>query len=230
MRLLCLPHAGGGASSFRTWRALAPAGLEVCPVRYAGREGLEEAAPFTRIEPLVAALAAAAEPLLGQPFALLGHSMGALVAFELARFLRRRRWPAPAHLFVAAHPAPHTLGPPVHQLPPDELILAHLRWLRQGSEAVSDELLTLLLPRLRADYAVCAAYQPRDEAALGCAITAFGGEADPFVTREALAAWAQETQRAFSLHMLAGDHFFLHREAAAILSTVASALANQTRT
>jgi medium-chain acyl-[acyl-carrier-protein] hydrolase len=156
--------------------------------------------------------------------------MGALVAFELARFLRRRGRPAPAHLFVASHPAPQLCGPPVTERPSDDELLAHLRGMQahDGEAAASDELLTLLLPRLRADYLVCAGYGPRNEAPLGCPITAFGGDRDPYVAPEVLQAWSGQTQRAFALHLMPGGHFFLHREAAAVLTRIAASLSNLT--
>jgi medium-chain acyl-[acyl-carrier-protein] hydrolase len=120
LRLFCFPYAGSGATVFRRWPASLPAGVEVCGVRLPGREGRLREPAFDRLAPLVEALAAALPPALDRPFAFFGHSMGALVAFELAHRLRRDGRPGPRHLFVSGRTAPqchldtcrHTLPEP----------------------------------------------------------------------------------------------------------------------
>ena len=107
LRIFCFPYAGGGASIFRGWTALLPADLEVCPVQLPGREGRLREAPFTHMEPMVNALVDALQPYFDLPFVLFGHSMGAAIAFELTRELRRRGRPQPLHLFAAGRRAPH---------------------------------------------------------------------------------------------------------------------------
>src|ERR687890_549510 len=107
LRLFCFPYAGGGALAFRGWAAALPAWVEVCPVRLPGREGRIREAALTRVSALAEASAAALLPHLGVPFSLYGHSMGAFVAFELARRLRRRHGLVPVRLFVSGCRAPH---------------------------------------------------------------------------------------------------------------------------
>src|SRR5438552_7109196 len=106
VRLFCFPYAGGGASAFRCWPDALPASIEVCPVQLPGRETRFREPPYTRLAPLAEALGHALRPFLDRPFAFFGHSMGALVAFELTRWLRRAGGPQPAHLFVSACAAP----------------------------------------------------------------------------------------------------------------------------
>jgi surfactin synthase thioesterase subunit len=88
--LFCLPYAGGGASTYNTWNELLPRHAEVCAIELPGRESKSREAPFTAMAPLVDQLTDLIQPLLNIPFALFGHSMGALISFELARELRRR--------------------------------------------------------------------------------------------------------------------------------------------
>jgi len=213
LRLFCFPYAGGGALSFRGWGTQLPPAVEVCPIELPGRGMRLKEAPFTRLVPLVEAVVEALLPYLDKPFAFFGHSMGALISFEVARRLRRDQALNPVHLFVSGRRAPQwpDPDPPIHALPEAEF-LGELRRLNGTPEAVlaSRELMQLLLPVLRADFAVLETYRYEPASPLECPIAAFGGLQDPEVACETLEAWRQQTRSDFSLQMLPGDHFFLH--------------------
>jgi len=153
--------------------------------------------------------------------------MGALISFELARQLRRQYAPDPIALFVSAYRAPQlpAPSPPIHSLPQDEFVEA-LRRLNGTPEAVLQdaELMQLLLPTLRADFAICETYTYTPEVPLECPILAFGGLQDREVSRDDLAAWCHQTHRAFKLRMVPGDHFFLHSARASLVYAVATAI------
>ncbi len=211
-RLFCFPHAGGGATAFREWQGLALAGVEVCGVQPPGRENRFHEPPLTAMPALVEQANAALRPWLDVPFAFFGHSLGALLAFETARRLRRERGPLPAWLFVAGCEAParfRAADPPLHTLPRDRF-LDELRRLKGTPEAVlrNAELLDALLPLLRADFAVLETYRYTAEPPLACPLTAFGGLEDEQVSPDSLAAWEAEATAGFDLHLLPGDHFF----------------------
>ena len=213
VRLFCFPYAGGGASIFRTWANDVPTGVEVCPVQLPGRESRLIEQPFTRLSSLVQALAQAISPYLDVPFAFFGHSMGALISFELARELRRQNRPGPFHLFVSGHRAPE-LPPrrrPIHQLA-DAAFKAELDGLLGTPKEVlqNAELMDLFLPLLRADFAVCETYHYSPETPLNCSISAFGGLQDKEVSYQDLEKWQDQTYRSFTLRKLPGNHFFVH--------------------
>jgi surfactin synthase thioesterase subunit/phosphopantetheinyl transferase len=208
---LCLPHAGGAASLYRRWPDGLPAGVEVCAVQLPGRETRFSELAYWRWQPLVAALAEALRGAIDRPYALFGHSLGALLAFELVRQFRRQGVPQPAHLFVAANPAPHQrpAEPPLHTLPDSQFVVELGK--RNGTpEAVLDnvELMQLFLPLLRADFAVSETYAFQGDQPLDCPISAFGGLHDGQVTAEEVEAWRELTTGGFERHMFPGDHFF----------------------
>lgn len=223
LRLFCFHYAGGNANIFRSWYKNLPQQIEVLPVELPGhgtrlREGL-----FNDLPSLVEEIGKAIVTSLDKPFAFFGHSMGALISFELARFLRRHRLRLPEHLFVSAHIAPHLQGKhePIHNLPDDEFI-RELRSLNGTSDEVlrNRELMALLQPVLRADFKVCETYQFRKQPPLNIPITAFGGMEDNDVTETELKAWQEHTTSDFKLQMLPGDHFFIHSQQAEILKIV----------
>ncbi len=212
MRLFCFPYAGGGASVFRDWTAALSDSVQVCPVQLPGRETRFGEPPFTRLPNLIAALAESLNHYVDQPFALFGHSLGALVAFELARNLCRQGRRAPVHLFVSGCRAPHLAHTDrwAHTLP-DGAFRDELRRLN-GTPAElldNDELMDLLLPTLRADFALFETYDYRSGSPLRCPITALGGRDDEGITREDLDAWHTHTRARFQRRVLPGDHFFL---------------------
>jgi len=216
LRLFCFPYAGPGASIFRTWSDGLPADVEVCPVQFPGRETRLMEAPFTQLSPLVQALAQALVPLLDKPFAFFGHSLGALVGFELARQLRKQPGqPAvqPVRLFVSGDRAPQIpqRNRPIHALPEREF-LVELRRLNgiPGKVLENAELMQIMLPALRADFAVYETYVYSTEPPLNCPISIFGGLQDRRVSRGDLEAWRDQTSVSFSLRMFPGDHFFLN--------------------
>jgi medium-chain acyl-[acyl-carrier-protein] hydrolase len=227
LRLFCFHYAGGGTLSFRGWSNHLPPTIEVCCIQLPGREQRLADPPFTRLEPLLQALVPAILPTLNQPFAFFGHSMGALIAFELARSLHHTHNNVPQHLFASGYRAPQLPNPdpPIHTLP-DAAFINELRRLNGTPEAVlaNRELMELLLPTLRADFALIETYTHRDEPALTCPITVFGGLSDPEVSQEELVAWQQHTQVAFSLQMFPGDHFFLHSAQSQMLRSMESSL------
>jgi medium-chain acyl-[acyl-carrier-protein] hydrolase len=225
LRLFCFPYAGGGASLFRTWADDLPAQVEVCPIQLPGRESRFREARYSRLMPLVHALGDVIQPYLTVPFAFFGHSLGALISFELTRYLRRQGAPLPVCLFASAHRAPHLPDPkpPIYNLP-DPRFLGELRLLNgmPGEVLENAELMELMLPLLRADFAVAETYAYTEDAPLSCPISAFGGLADDEVSQEEAAAWHTQTLGAFTLRMLPGDHFFLVKERATLLQAIAA--------
>lgn len=214
VRLFCFPYSGAAASIYYPWAEMLPPNIEVCPVQLPGHGTRLREPLATRLAPQVEAVAASLTPALDRPFAFFGHSMGALISFELARYLRRLGRPGPVHLFVSGHGAPHLpdRNPPLHGLPEPEFV-AKLRELNGTPEEVlrHEELLQLLIPVLRADFAVCETYVYQAEPPLPCPISAYGGLADGYVNREELAAWQEQTASRFSLRMFPGDHFYLNQ-------------------
>ncbi len=229
LRLFCFPYSGAGASIFYTWLDTLPATIEVCPIQLPGRGTRLAESPFTRLAPLVQDAAQALLPYLDKPFAFFGHSLGALVSFELARHLRRQHGLSSVHLFVSGHNAPQIpdRDPPVHTLPEPEFV-EKLRCLNGMSKGVlgNTELMQLLLPILRADFAVCETYIYEADEPLDCPISAFGGLRDEYVSRDQLEAWHEQTRASFSLRMFPGDHFYLNTDRSLLLRTLAQELAN----
>jgi medium-chain acyl-[acyl-carrier-protein] hydrolase len=223
LRLFCFPYAGGAASIFRTWSETLPSEIEVCPVQLPGRENRLMEPAFSHIQPLIATLAQALLPLLDTPYAFFGHSMGALISFELARYLYREDHEGPLHLFASGHRAPHLPDPdpPTSHLP-EAAFIEELRKLEGTPEEVlqNSELLQLLLPLLRADFRLCETYQYIADKPLPCPITAFGGLQDSEAPRETVLAWKIHTDNTFKARFFMGGHFFIRTEQSALLQAV----------
>jgi len=219
-RLFCFPYAGGGAGAFAGWRQRLPG---VCPVRLPGRESRSAEATFDRMQPLVEALAAAIQPYLDRPFAFFGHSMGAVVAFETARELRRLGRPQPGLLIASAARAPQfRRGHIPSPAPTEEQSLEELRHLDGlPAEVLADRaLLSAILPALTADAALYGNYVYAEGAPLACPIRAYGGDSDPHIRREHLEAWAEQTTASFAMRLFPGGHFFLHASREALLAAL----------
>jgi surfactin synthase thioesterase subunit len=185
----------------------------VCPVQLPGREGRLSELALKRMGDLVPAAARALLPYLGQPFAFFGHSMGALVAFELARHVRAEHGLLPQHLFVSGHGAPHARerATAMHALS-DREFTEKLREMQGTPEEVlqHEELRQLIMPVLRADFELCETYRYEPGQPLACPISALGGLQDPYVAREALEQWRRHTLARFEARTFPGDHFFLN--------------------
>jgi medium-chain acyl-[acyl-carrier-protein] hydrolase len=222
--LICFPYAGVGTAAFRGWpEALSPS-IEVCLARLPGRDGRFHEAPFVRMSALVEAMASAVAGALDKPTALFGHSMGAWIAFELARELRRRHGFTPHRLFVSARSAPQIeqSGLRIGELPNAEFVAeVQRRYSGIPKEVLAnDDLLQILLPTLRADVMMLERYRYVDEAPLACPVSAFGGCEDREVTPADLRSWQAQGTGPFTLRMFPGDHFFLNGARARLLSAI----------
>ncbi|MFF4159226.1 thioesterase II family protein [Streptomyces sp. NPDC001678] len=226
-RLFCLPYAGGSAAVYHKWRGAAPGRFQVCALELPGRGRRLTETPISRLRPMVKALADAIEGALDRPFALFGHSMGALLAFELTRTLRERGLPLPAHLFVSGAAAPGTprRRPVVHSATDAEL-RQELRFLNGTPRELleNEELMALMLPTLRADFSVLETYEYRAQPPLPVPLTVFGGTADPSVPPTALHGWREHTTGSPRLQLFPGDHFFLHSAAPDVLAAIRDTL------
>ncbi|MCC7367467.1 MAG: thioesterase [Chloroflexi bacterium] len=228
VRLFCLPYGGGGAMIYREWPlTLAPA-VEVWHVQLPGREARYREPPCTDMAALIFPLIEAMRPHLDRPFALFGHSMGALVAFELTRQLRRDGLPQPVHLFPSARRAPHLPDwrTPLHTLPDSELV-THLNQRYNGVPPAilqSTDLLRMFIPTIRADLTLTEVYEYVPEEPFTCPISAFGGLGDGAVARDDVVGWGDHTSESFTLRMVPGDHFFLQAHRPRLLSAIAADL------
>lgn len=219
LRLFGFSHAGGGPSLYRGWPERLPPEIELLAIQLPGRESRFREPAFTRMEALIQELSNAIMPWLDHPFAFFGHSMGSDVAFELARELRRRSAPLPMHLFVSARRAPHLpSAAPIHDLP-HEAFVAELERLGGTPPEVlaSAELLEIVLPILRADFAVLETHIHQEEPPLDCPITAFHGTDDPRGTDELMRPWQVHTRSTFRIHACSGGHFYLKDATARVI-------------
>jgi medium-chain acyl-[acyl-carrier-protein] hydrolase len=225
MRLFCFPYAGSGANIFYAWHRRLPADVEVGLVHMPGRERRLNETPFTRMAPLVRSIARALLPYADKPFAFFGHSMGALVIFELSRQLRREYGLTPEQLFVSGHVAPQHahLVPRVLALP-DDLLVKELNSFTGSGALASAQVMELALPALRADLEVCETYTYESDLPLSCPISAYGGMQDQAARREYLEGWRHETSAAFKLRMFSGDHFFIQTAGTEFLRSLSGEL------
>lgn len=183
---------------------------------------------FTAMPETVASLAHAIEPLLDRPFAIFGHSVGALIGYELTRHLERARARGPEHLFVSGCVAPHI--PPqkrLHDLPEALLIDELLRMNGTPRVLLEDaDLRRILMPVVRADLSIYETYVHRAGTPLACPITAISGREDPRAGPSQMQEWRRHTSSAFTFHTLPGDHFFLNAAGPQIAGIIGGGLAN----
>lgn len=225
LRLFWFSHAGSGISHLYRWVPRMPPDVNICPVRPPGREARLSERPFDRLEPLIDALTSAVEQALDRPYVLVGHSFGALVAFELARALKRRGAPPPRLLVVSGHASPQIpwAYPPIRQVPDDEFIQAFKhRYNSDIEETFADrDVRDLFLPILRADYSAVETYRFRDDGLLDCPIVASGGLEDSSSNRASLERWRELTRGDFELRMFPGGHFFVNEPASGYIDDLA---------
>jgi medium-chain acyl-[acyl-carrier-protein] hydrolase len=225
-RLFIFPYAGGGPAAFHKWAAELPVNVEMWIAHYPGRGSRHNEPPITELDIVVEKLSQAIQPLLDKPFAFFGHSLGGLVAFELARSLRQRNLSQPDILFVSACGAPHLpdLHPPIHALPDAEFLNAVREINGIPPEFLNyPEMLDLLLPVLRADFQAFETYRyAAIEPPLDIPITAYGGLDDPHVSRERLEGWATQTNSVFKSIYFPGGHFFINTTKDKLVRSIAA--------
>jgi medium-chain acyl-[acyl-carrier-protein] hydrolase len=228
-RLFCFPHAGGNALSFRHWPAMLPREIHVHAVELPGRHARFREAPLSRMEDLIDILLLDLGQFLTPPLALFGHSLGALVAFAFAHALVSRTSVRPSYLFVSACPAPHARPPSsLYRLSDEQFLKNVSRMIRLPSNlSVNSELMTLMLPTLRADVCLFETYREPRYPRLDLPIAAFGGLSDQHVSRAGLGAWRDRTTGPFCLHQYPGDHHYSEENPKPLLANIGSLLSLQ---
>jgi medium-chain acyl-[acyl-carrier-protein] hydrolase len=211
VRLFCFPYAGGGASIFQRWPEYFPEDIELNAIQLPGHETRICDPPHSGLHPLLCELAEVLQPHLSRPFALLGHSMGALISYELTRRIRRDVGVLPTVLFLSGLRALQIPNPdpPLHSLSdPDFIQQMQTRYGMPATLRQESELLELFMPLLRANFQMCETYTYLPEPPLDCPLSVFGGLQDPRISREDLAAWKLQTRRELRLRMIEGGHYF----------------------
>jgi surfactin synthase thioesterase subunit len=224
VRLLCVPPAGAGPSFFARWAVELPAAVEVCLAHLPGRESRLRELPLDDLAAIAERLGAEARDLLDRPLALFGHSVGAIIAFEVAHALRTRTGEEVRHLFASASGPPHleTGERPIGHLPDAEFVEAvQMDYGGIPAALLEDpDALRPLLPALRADFIAFERHRHVPRPPLGCPISALGGRADPSVSEPALTGWGELTTGRFRVRLFDGDHFYVAGARAAVLAGV----------
>jgi len=224
-RLFCLPYAGGGAGVFRAWSPILAPDIELVAVQLPGREGRLREPSFASIEEIVAAVLPLVVRASDLPYALFGHSMGALIAYALTVALEREGQRAPAHLFLSARRPPDEPDPesPLHGLPEAQFL--DVIQTRYGAipEAVLQEpdLLALLLPTLRADIGAIERF-PLSSQRVRCPVHVFGGARDRHPAPAQLAGWQRVAEQPVRVRLFEGDHFYLAAQREALVADICS--------
>lgn len=225
VRLVCFPYAGGGASVFRNWQAQIPGDIEVCAFEPPGRETRFRDPICTTFDELVGgAVSAILGGLCDKPIALFGHSLGARVAFEVARRIAATQPGQPLCLIASGTRGPGVVprDAPIHALPHAEFV-AKLRELEGTPTAVLEnpELLEIYEPILRADFMLSETYRYEPGSVVTCPVSAYGGIEDKSVTSDDVGRWREIAGGSFAMRRFPGNHFFLHKVQATLLEAVA---------
>ncbi|GAA3734274.1 thioesterase II family protein [Salinactinospora qingdaonensis] len=226
LRLVCFPHAGGSAAFYRDWARRMPESVELAAVQYPGRLDRLHEPPPASIDELVTAVTSALRADPHRPIALFGHSLGAVIAHEVAVRLSEDGGAPPVRLIVSGRPPPRLHRGGAKHLADDEELWAEIVRLGGTSQSAVDheELRALMLPVLRNDYRLAETYRPRLDRSLCCPVTALTGDADSEVTVKEMSAWEELTTAAFELRVFAGDHFYLVPHQEEVITTMLRAL------
>jgi medium-chain acyl-[acyl-carrier-protein] hydrolase len=220
-RLYCFCYAGGNASSFLPWQAGLSPEIEVCAVQLPGRGMRISEPPCSSWKTLIETLAKVINEQNDLPFAFFGHSLGGLVAFELARYCAQHNHAMPAKLIVSGCAAPQRrdTSQRLHELPDEKLIQELENYNGTPPEVLEhQELMQLLLPAIRSDFALGENYNYTSSPPLTIPLTVFAGTNDPYVSERSAEGWAQETVGSFQICWFNGDHFFINSERSTILN------------
>lgn len=227
LRLYCFPYAGGGTSIYRGWQSLLKHHtLQISPIRLPGREArMREAIPKTLQDLAKAFVDALEQNEMNLPYAFYGHSMGAMIAFEVAREVRRRKLSMPLRLFVAAYTPPQMERPlsAISDILDNDLFLEELEVRYNGVPSAlkqSADLRTLFVPILRADFYMLDHYVYQPEARLDLPIDILVGKHDRHATHDRLLGWKDQTSQTSELHLIEGGHFFINEAPVAVLRII----------
>jgi len=226
-RLICFPYAGASAWIYRSWQRALVDPIQVIGIQLPGH-GNRIAEPLRHdMHALIGEIGTAIAPLLDRPCAFFGHSLGAVLAFEVSRWLRRQLRIEPGHLLVSGRRAPEVrYSKPISVGTSDKQFLAYLSELDGMPADVlgSPELLSLMLPALRADFRLGETYEYAEEPPLSCPITAIGGVSDGEAEADKIDGWHRQTTNGFAKHVLPGNHFFIHSHQRELIALVGAAM------
>lgn len=227
MTLVCFPFGGGSASAYRHWQKALPASVELIAIEPPGRGSRWREPPLTSLESYVEGVLPELAPLLTRPVVFFGHSMGALIAFELTRTLHRRGLALPRRLVVSGRRPPHLppRGKVLHMLP-DEALMEELRRLNGTPEELLNNagLMSLVLPAIRGDCQICECYEYSPGPPLPLALDALGGSDDEDLPPSELDAWSLHGAAEFEARVFAGDHFFIQQSEQALIEWLVARL------
>jgi pyochelin biosynthetic protein PchC len=231
-RLVCLPHAGGTAQGYRSWLAAAPADVGVYAVQYPGRQDRFDEPLVDDVARMVELLSAAIAPWVGERLSLFGHSMGALVAYELTLELERRHGPVVDLLVVSGSPAPHTKAPSNLHRQDDAALIADVIRLNPSAADLlhNPDLVDVLVPMIRADYRLTETYRRADPLPVHSAVLAVGGNSDPDLSVEDLERWSAVARGRCEVLTFPGDHFYLLQEGSSLVSAITARLPGRRKT
>lgn len=212
LRLFCFPYAGGNATIFEGWEKQLPESVDVFAIQAPGRTVRFAETPIASLREKISILAREIKPYLDVPHIFVGHSNGALTAFELARELQRTGSDNLRHLVLSAKRAPHLPRmEPIHSLPYAQFV-AKLRELKATPPEIleNDELMALLEPMLRADFALSETHKFTADIRIETPVSLFWGEADVDIPKDDMLAWKEHMAREVEFVEFPGDHFFIH--------------------
>lgn len=223
LRVFCYPHAGGAATRFAGWRSELPDDIQLYGVQLPGRGRRLREPVIDEWRVLVPLVGEALRPKLDRPFLFFGHSVGAALAFEVSRWLRRQYGLMPVHLFVSGRRAPRTPSSSTrrHTLPDAEFLAALAELGGMPLEVLREpDLLPLVLPALRADVRLSELHSYVPDRPLSCPISVLCGSEDPETSGEAAARWREETIASCAIHTFPGGHFFIDPHKAEVVARI----------